>query len=186
MTELKSTTNLLRQIREGDVQARNEIIERYLPLLHRWARGRLPASARDLSETDDLVQITFLRALNRLEDFESERPGAFLAYLRAICLSALRDEIRRRRRAPQHLPIEDNLLAGDSSILEEMVGGEILTKYELGLGKMDETKRMAVVMRVEFGMSYREIAAELQRPSVNATRMLIVRAIDELAELMPR
>ncbi len=183
--ELSNTTQLLRRVRGGDDGARNQLVERYLPLLRRWAHGRLPRSARDLSETDDLVQITFLRALNNLGRFEAQRPGGFLAYLRTILLNALRDEIRRRQRRPQQLPIAEEQLASQTSVVEDLVGAEVLEAYEAALAKMDDEKRMAVVMRVEFGMSYDEIAHELERPSGNATRMMIARALKELAVTMP-
>ena len=34
------------------------LLRRFLPLLQRWAHGRLPRQMRDLNETDDLVQVT--------------------------------------------------------------------------------------------------------------------------------
>lgn len=184
-TELSNTTQLLRHVRDGDTTARDLLIKRYLPLLRRWAHGRLPNNARDLSDTDDLVQITFLRALKKLDTFESQRPGAFLAYLRAILMNAMRDEIRRRTRQPGQLPIAEELLASQACVVEELAGAEALEAYETTLSKMNEEKRMAVIMRVEFGMSYQEIADELERPSANSTRMMIVRALAELAASMP-
>lgn len=42
----------------------------YLAPLRRWAHGRLPAGARDLLATDDLVQETLLRTLKHIEGFE--------------------------------------------------------------------------------------------------------------------
>jgi RNA polymerase sigma-70 factor (ECF subfamily) len=52
------TVALIRRVRDGDSVARDTLLKRYLPALRRWAHGRLPASARDLSDTDDLVQVT--------------------------------------------------------------------------------------------------------------------------------
>ncbi|HET8645779.1 MAG TPA: hypothetical protein VFO85_09840, partial [Vicinamibacteria bacterium] len=43
---------------------------RYLPLLNRWAAGRLPAWARDLSDTRDLVQDALVGSLKHLDSFE--------------------------------------------------------------------------------------------------------------------
>ena len=51
-------------------------------------------------DTDDLVQVAVLRALNKVGRFEPHREGAFLAYLRRILLNAVRDEIRRVARRP--------------------------------------------------------------------------------------
>ncbi|MDJ0652607.1 MAG: sigma-70 family RNA polymerase sigma factor [Xanthomonadales bacterium] len=184
MSDLTTTTQLLRDISGGDAAAREALIARYLPRLTRWAHGRLPRRGRDLAETDDLVQITLLRALNRLDEFESRRPGAFLAYLRTILMNALRDEIRRGDRKPLDLSISVSGLQADSSVVENVVGREVLDAYEEALSKMTEEKRLAVMMRLEFDMSYQDIADELERPSADATRMMIVRALGELAEAM--
>src|SRR5438045_9463154 len=67
------TASLLERIRSGEGRAREQLFARYLPILRRWAHGRLPGYARDLSDTDDLVQVTLLRALNNLDEFQAER-----------------------------------------------------------------------------------------------------------------
>ncbi|MGB8715709.1 MAG: sigma-70 family RNA polymerase sigma factor, partial [Rhodanobacteraceae bacterium] len=114
---LENTTRLIGRIRAGDGSARECLISRYLPMLRKWAHGRLPSYGRDLSETDDLVQITFLRALNRLESFESQRPGAFLAYLRTILMNAVREELRRRRTSPATTRLLDTLPSPQASVV---------------------------------------------------------------------
>ena len=130
------------------------------------------------------MQITLLRSLNHLEEFENRRPGAFLAYLRTILMNVLRDEIRRGDRKPVDLAISASRVSADTSVVEAVVGREILDSYEAALAKMPEEKRLAVMMRIEFDMSYQEIADELERPSADATRMMIVRALGELADEM--
>ena len=179
MSDVHTTTQLLDRIGDGDAAARDALLARYLPRLRAWAHRRLPAHGRDLAETDDL-------ALNHLEDFESRRPGALLAWLRTILMNVVRDEIRHRRRMPEQVPVSESALVGEASAVEAAVGAETMQAYEAGLRRLDEDKRMAVIMRVEFGMGYEEIARELGRPSANATRMMIVRALQELAEGMPR
>jgi RNA polymerase sigma-70 factor (ECF subfamily) len=46
---LETTIDLVDRSRIGDAAARNRLIQRYLPLLTRWAHGRLPHSARRLA-----------------------------------------------------------------------------------------------------------------------------------------
>src|SRR5215469_15755942 len=48
------TLSLIRRVRSGDALAREQLLRRFLPLLQRWAHGRLPRQLRDLNETDDL------------------------------------------------------------------------------------------------------------------------------------
>ena len=57
----ESTFHLLDRARAGDQEALERLFERHVKPLQRWARGRLPRWARDLADTDDLVQDTLLR-----------------------------------------------------------------------------------------------------------------------------
>ena len=50
---LTSTIDLLERFKQGDNQAVDLLVERSLPPLKRWARGRLPQWARGVAETQD-------------------------------------------------------------------------------------------------------------------------------------
>ena len=179
---LTHTTELLQRCQGGESDAKAELIARFLPRIQRWARGRLPMHGRDLVETDDLVQITFLRTLNRLEEFESQRPGAFLGYLRTVLLNLVREELRRSSKRPMMMSLGNAAPAEQPSQIELSIGREQLMHYERCLSKLPERKRLAVMMRVEFQMEFSEIASELNCPSPNAARMLVSRALAKLAE----
>ncbi len=182
--ELVSTAVLVERYRQGDERACDELLHRYLPMLRRWAHGRLPAYARSTAETDDLVQVTLQRALRQLGRFEVRHEGAFLAYLRRIFLNTVRDEIRRYGRSPRQVDVEaqPHLADGEPSAIERLLGQQKLERYELALAALPEEHRHAVILRVEFGMSFEEIAKALDRPSANAARMTVTRALDKLAE----
>src|SRR5262245_61483470 len=92
---LESTAALLEGARRGDTAARDRLLARMLPSLRQWSHGRLPAGARDLSDTDDLVQVALIRAVDQIGDFESRREGSFLAYLRRSVLNQIKDHVRR-------------------------------------------------------------------------------------------
>ena len=118
-----ATAELLRDIRKGNRDAEQRLYDRCLPLLQRWAHGRMPHSARDISDTDDLVQVTLMRALRHLDEFESNGSGSFLAYLRQILLNEVRAELRKHQRRGDRLDI-DGIPIGDDgdSIVENLVG----------------------------------------------------------------
>ena len=164
--------------------ARDRLFRRYLPDLTRLAHGRLPKRARGLVDTDDIVQSTLIRALEHVKDFEPEREGAFLAYLRRILFNAIIDEARRVKRTPVSGPIHEDLANHDRSPLEDAIGSERLRAYEAALEQLTAPQRNAVVGRLEYGYSYERLAKELDSPSANAARMLVSRAVVRLAELM--
>ncbi len=183
--DLESTAVLLERIRAGDSPARERLVARFLPTLRRWASGRLPGHARSLADTDDLVQVSLLRALDHVDDFESHREGAFLAYLRRILINSIRDEIRRAGRRPND-PLENHeLSSSEPSMLEQQIGREAMESYEAALSKLTEAQQEAVLMRLEFGYSYPQIAQAMGRGTQpSAARMLVARALVLLAEAM--
>lgn len=182
---LESTATLVRAMHRGDDAARDRLFARCLPLLTRWAHGRLPRFGRDLAETDDLVQVSLVRALNNIDSFESRRPGALLAYLRTILMNAVREEIRRSGRHPTDALPERDLPDQQPSVLEELMGRETLDAYESALAALTDKQRQAVILRLEFGMTFPEIACELEADSPDAVRMLVTRGLVALARAMP-
>lgn len=178
----EATELLLHRIRAGDARARQALYDRCLPLLLRWAHGRLPHYARSASDTEDLVQTTLLRALRHLEDFQASGSGAFLAYLRQILLNEVRRELRsQRRHGGAHLPVDDMELADPGqSVVEQLVSQERLAAYEKALARLDRRQQELVVLRIEFGLSYPEIAAEIGG-SPDAVRMTVTRALQRMA-----
>jgi RNA polymerase sigma factor (sigma-70 family) len=182
----ESTLDLLGRVQAGDNQALDLLYLRYLAPLRRWARGRLPRWARDLRDTDDLVQDTLLHTLRHVESFDYRGVGALQAYLRQAVVNRVRDECRRVGRRPEVTVVEDHLVSDAPSPLEEAVGAETLARYDAALSRLSETEREAVVARVEMGSSYLEIAEALGKPTADAARMTVGRALIRLAEEMRR
>ena len=181
----ESTASLLMRARGGDAPAREQLTGRYLAILTRWAHGRVPRAARDLVDTADLVQSALVRALNHLDHFEPRGEGAFLAYLRQILLNKIRDQARRARRRPEHVELDESIDAPDNrSPLEEAIGREHLRAYEAALERLGDSQREAVILRIELGLRYREIAEAVGAPTANSARALVGRALVNLARSM--
>jgi RNA polymerase sigma-70 factor (ECF subfamily) len=167
--------------RSGDSDAVNDLFSRQVPALSRWARGRLPNRARDLTDTHDLVQETVLQAFKHVQTFEWRGKGALRAYLRRALMNRLRNEIRRARRRP---PIEDlshALRSDETSPLQAAIRREQQERYDAALCRLSPADRELIVSRLERGLTYEEIAEALGRPSWNAARMAVARALVRLA-----
>ena len=183
-SELESTFLLIEQIRAGDKSALDRLLRRFLPLLTRWASGRLPRGARDLSDTEDLVQETIISALRHIDHIEIRGEGALQAYLRRAVLNRIRDELRRHGRRGLVETLDENVRAKEDSPLEIAIGNEALERYEAALARLSAGDREAVIARIELGQTYAEIASALGRPSTEAARMAVNRALARLARLM--
>lgn len=182
--DLESTATLLGRVRAGDQDAREQLVVRYLALLKRWAHGRVPLRARGLADTDDLVQTTLMRALNSVQHFEPRREGAFLAYLRTILLNQLRTALQRVDAQPLAQSLPEGLEGARPSPLEEAIGAEAIENYEAALASLTEDQRQAVVLRVELGLSFQQVAEATESPSADAARMLVARGLARLSEKM--
>jgi RNA polymerase sigma-70 factor (ECF subfamily) len=183
---LDSTFQLLDRARKGDQGAVDRLFARHAGPLKRWARGRLPRWARDLSDTDDLVQDALLRTFKHVGDFVPGGDGALQAYLRQAVMNRLRDEIRRHGRLPEKIDVADVTLAGGSSPLEEAIDRESMESYERALQRLTPEEREAVVLRMQMGFSYAELAEALGKPTPDAARKAAQRAVVRLAKEMTR
>ena len=178
------TFSLVARACKGDSEAENQLAARYWKALQRWAHGRLPLNARERADTDDLVQMTLLKTLQKLGTFEPRREGAFTAYLHQILMNQIRDEIRRARRRPAPAELPDTLKAPRQAPDDAVIQQEFVERYEAALAKLPEQQRKAVLMRLELGHSHQEVAHALGSPSPDAARMLLSRGLASLAELM--
>lgn len=183
--DVETTLDLLTRARSGDDEAANQLFARYLPVLRRWARGRLPAYARELGDTEDLVQDTLYQSLRHISHFEHRHAGALQAYLRQAILNRIRDLVRRAHRHPMSTECDDEVLEDrTASPLEEAIGRQALGRYERALAALKDDEREVVVARVELGLPFAEIASLTGRPSADAARMATARALIRLAEEM--
>ncbi len=174
-----TTAQLLGRIRGGDDGARAALVARVEPLLRRFAHGRVPQLLRHQEDTADLVQLTWLRALDKLDSIEPREPGAFFAYLRTVLINALRESLRRNGRSPV-------VAGGDvQEIVESVLPAANVEPadwiaWEQSLAMLSPAHRGLVLMRFEFGMSFAEIAAETGE-SPDGVRMKLNRAIARMA-----
>jgi len=180
------TVDLVERAKSGDPDAMNRLFARFLPTLRRWASGRLPRWSRDLMDTDDLVQETVIRAVKRIDQFESRHEGALQAYLRQAVVNRIRDEIRRATRSPAAAALDEEQRDRAASPLEMAIGREAVDRYEAALTRLRPEEREAIVARVEMECSYQEVADALGKPSPDAARMTVSRALLRLAEEMNR
>lgn len=187
MTESRScetSLDLLERAKAGDPHALDALIARYLPRLRRWAHGRLPSWARDLADTQDLVQETVFRAFTQVGRFEVRGEGALQAYLRQALINRIRSEMRRVGRRPEATALDTQAEDAGPSPLEAAIGREAVERYESALSRLRPEDREAIIGRLELGLTNEELADALGKPTANAARMAVERALLRLAKEM--
>lgn len=178
------TTSLIHRAQEGDGQAVEELCARYLPRLCRWASGRLPLRARGYIDTRDMAQDTLINAINRLGGFQPHHPGAFPAYLRKAILNRIKDEVRKTASKPEVIQLDGQERDSSPSPLDDAIGADLTERYENAFKQLKEQDRAAIFLRIEMGMSYKEVAEALGKPNPHAALMAVSRALVLLAKEM--
>ena len=184
--ESQTTITLIRHAQAGNRRALEIVASRLLPRLRRWAAGRLPAWARDLADTQDLVQETLTNVLATIDRFEPRHEAAFTVYVRAALANRLKNELRRAVRHPagHGMDAAAHHVSPQPSPLDEAITQQALDRYEAALASLDDEDREAIVGRVELHYSYQELADAWGKPSAEAARKAVERAVRRLAEAM--
>jgi RNA polymerase sigma-70 factor (ECF subfamily) len=181
-----ATCQLLERAKSGDPDALEVLFARHISLLRRWASGRLPRWARDVADTQDLVQDTVFRVFKRVEAFEPRGEGALQAYLRQAVMNRIRNEFRSKARRPELADLDAGVPGDRTSPLEAAIRQEQFDRYDAALSRLSEQERNLIVARVEMGLTYEELAEAQGKPSWNAARMAVARALVRLAEELKR
>jgi RNA polymerase sigma-70 factor (ECF subfamily) len=184
VTDNETSFQLLLRARSGDPDAVELLCARYLPRLHRWARGRLPRGARNAADTGDVVQEVLISVIRRLKMFDPRDEGAFQGYLRQALSNRLIDFARVANARPADSPIDSAWPSPGPSPLEIAIGREGVDRYEKALERLKPDDQRAIVARCEWGMSHEEVAQALGKPTANAARVAIHRALVRLAKEM--
>jgi RNA polymerase sigma-70 factor (ECF subfamily) len=151
---------LIRRAVEGDPLAFRRLFEDHAPPVRRFIGDLL----RDDAAADEAAQETFVRAHARLASLRDDEK--LLPWLFGIARRVCMEEQRARRRQP---------LAGERSAPEEvdpslspeglLLSGESDRMLSTALEGIDEERRTALVLRIDHGLDYGEIAAVMGWPA---------------------
>jgi RNA polymerase sigma factor (sigma-70 family) len=180
----ESSFELIERAQAGDDSALNRLLARYRPRLQRWASGRLPHYAREMTDTEDLVQDALLGTFRNFQGFDNRGEWALQAYLRRAVMNRVRGELERVRNRPPVEEVTERTPSRTLSPLEEAVGAEFFRRYDAALQELTGPEREAVIAKLELGCSYKEIAFLLDKPSADAARMTVSRALSKLAQTL--
>jgi RNA polymerase sigma-70 factor, ECF subfamily len=136
-------------------------IEAAIPALRRYAR----ALTRDTETADDIVQDTLVRALRSEHLFHG---GDVRAWLYTILTNLNRNRLRSLSRRPTVTPIKD----GDAAITGPDSGSRDIAR---ALDELAEDQRVALLLVVLEGLTYREVA-EVQGVPIGTVMSRLARA----------
>lgn len=146
-----SDTELIRRWRSGDGLAATRLVERHAP-----AVARFVATSGERDSVDEVVQDTFVRAFAAIDSFRGD--SAFRTWLFTIARRLVLDRRRSERRSRTVASVEEGDAVTQFDALDSMVADESLARVRLALEQLSPRQHEVFSLRVEQGLSYKEIA----------------------------
>lgn len=182
MTREESTALLL-AARAGSDEALDRLYRRVAGRLLAVIRIRMGRDLRSRMESRDILQATFLRSFERLDQFAGGDGATLMAWLARIAENEIRDQAdfqhRQRRDIAASIPLDDEHLAVATrvrSAFSQVAIGEDTARLEAALESLDADHREVIVLRKLEELSFKQIAARMGRTE-DACRMLLARAM---------
>jgi RNA polymerase sigma-70 factor (ECF subfamily) len=135
----------------GDPRAASLLVSRHADALARFA-----ASSGEREEIEELVQDTFVRAFGSLESFRGD--SSFRTWLFTIERRLMLDRRRSEKRSRATVPVQAGDAATEYTALDTLIADEAQSRVRMAIDSLSPMQREVFTLRVEQGLSYRDIA----------------------------
>lgn len=169
--DVEHEATLVRRARDGDRSAFATLVRSVAPRLESFALRLLG----DRHDAQDVTQDAVLEAWRGIDRFRGE--ARFGSWMHRILLSRSYDRLRRRR--PME-PLPDTLQQTSSGPVGEAGSREFEALVRTRIDRLPPTQRATLLLRLDSGLSYEEIAYVLGSTR-NAVRSNLVLARKRLA-----
>jgi RNA polymerase sigma-70 factor (ECF subfamily) len=174
--EQPTDLELIRRWKGGDGRAATALVERHAPALARFV-----ASAGERDATDEVVQDTFVRAFGAIDSFRGD--SSFRTWLFTIARRLMLDRRRSERRSRIAASVDEGDAVTQFDALDAMVADESLARVRAAVNALSPKQRDVFTLRVEQGLSYKEIA-ELTGSTEGAARVHYHNAMRAVKEFL--
>ncbi len=167
---------LINRWKSGDSRAATRLVGR-----HSQALARFAASAGERDGIDELVQDTFVRAFASLNSFRGE--SSLRTWLFTIERRLMLDRRRAERRSRETVPVEESDYVSEYGALDGLIAEEAQERVRRSLDSLSPTQREVFTLRVQQGLSYKEIA-QVVGSTEGAVRVHYHNAIQRVKEFL--
>jgi RNA polymerase sigma-70 factor (ECF subfamily) len=167
---------LIARWKSGDSRAATKLVGR-----HSQALARFAVSAGERDGIEELVQDTFVRAFASLDSFRGE--SSLRTWLFTIERRLMLDRRRAERRNKETVPVEEADYVSEYGALDSLIADEAQERVRRSLAALSPTQRDVFTLRVQQGLSYKEIA-EIVGSTEGAARVHYHNAIQKVKEFL--
>lgn len=168
--------DLIARWKGGDQRAASQLVEQ-----HAGAVARFAASLGARGDVQDVVQDTFVRAFGSIDSFRGD--SSLRTWLFTIARRLLLDMRRSQRRRGEQVEVQDDDAVTEYDSLDSMVADESRRRMYEAVARLSRTQRDVFLLRVNEGLSYREIA-EVAATTEGAARVHYHNAMRAIKEYL--
>jgi len=177
----KTEAEIIVRVMGGDRQAYALLVDEYKGPIFNLAY-RMTGSRED---ADDLTQETFIRAFQKLHQFQPDKK--FFTWLYTIGINLIRNHLKKNIRDVSHHAAADYALEhqargngtgqGDGPVDDRMIGLErIIQQLPVDL-------REAIILKYTQDLTFEEVA-DVTGDSLSAVKMRIYRGLEKIKEML--
>ncbi len=201
MAAKESESELVAKAVAGDRVAIQQLLMTHTAAITRFAASRLPVSARDVIDPEDIVQQTFAEAFRCVSRFRQQEGASFLSWLTGIAENKIMDTVKGlqrekrggNRQRVRHITTESRsvadlvelLSAGSHTPSRSVAGHEAVGAIQNAIEELPEEYRRAVQLRLLECKSLEE-TAQLMNRGPRAVQGLIDRAKKKMRAALGR
>ena len=167
---------LIGRWKAGDSRAATQLVGR-----HSQALARFAASSGERDAIEELVQDTFVRAFASLDSFRGE--SSLRTWLFTIERRLMLDRRRTERRSRETVPVGDSDSVSEYGALDSLIADEAQERVRKSLDALSPTQREVFTLRVQQGLSYKDIA-EVVGSTEGAARVHYHNAVKTVKEFL--
>ena len=174
LTKLPDTELVL--LAKDNQEAFGVLYERYVEKIYKYIYYR----TGNHHDAEDLASAVFHRAMGHIETY-TERGVPFQAWLYRIAYNAFLNQRRIANRS-RH-PFPDDVAGGEAGPDEQAISREAMQVLARAIGRLPGEFRAALLLRIEEGLSFREIADVLETTEQTA-RWRVFKARQKLLSVL--
>jgi RNA polymerase sigma-70 factor (ECF subfamily) len=165
----------------GDRSAFAGLVEKYQGTIFNLGY-RMTGSRED---ADDLTQETFIRAYQKLQQFDQSKK--FFTWLYTIGINLIRNHLKKNARDVSHLAVADSALEhqtqGNTRGKGDVLFDDRMIRLEKIIQGLPVDLREAVILKFMQDLTFEEVA-NVTGDTVSAVKMRIYRGLDRIKQMM--
>ncbi len=177
----KTDAEIVARVLKGDKKAYALLIEVYKGPVFNLAY-RMTDSYQD---ADDLTQETFIRAYQRLQQFDQDKK--YFTWLYTISINLIRNHLKKKARDVANHTTDrqfpESPTKGDESREGDFPSEDSMRRLDENMQKLPVDLREAIILKFYQDLTFEEIAV-ITGDSLSAVKMRVYRGLEKLRQLM--